>query len=254
MQDTPPRTPKLLSLVAPVYDEELLIEEFVARAVAALADFDFELVLVERRQQGLDAGAARPDGGRRPARARDPPVAQLRPPGGADRRARARDRGRRGDDRRRPAGPAGADPRHDRPVEPGRRRRLRGAQAARGRDRVQARDRLVVLQALRQARPGRPRAQLGRLPPARPPRAERAAGDDRALALPARDDRVDRLQPDRDLLRARRPPRRRDEVHAAQDAALLARRDRLVLAPAAAARDLRRDRSRPGSPSSRSRS
>jgi dolichol-phosphate mannosyltransferase len=47
MQDTPPRTPKLLSLVAPVYDEELLIEEFVARATAALADYDFELVLVD---------------------------------------------------------------------------------------------------------------------------------------------------------------------------------------------------------------
>src|SRR5262249_752739 len=47
MQDKPPRTPKLLSLVAPVYDEELLIEEFVARATAALADYDFELVLVD---------------------------------------------------------------------------------------------------------------------------------------------------------------------------------------------------------------
>ena len=45
MTDKPPRTPKLLSLVAPVYNEELLIEEFVARATAALADFDFELVL-----------------------------------------------------------------------------------------------------------------------------------------------------------------------------------------------------------------
>ena len=33
MQDTPPRTPKLLSLVAPVYDEELLIEEFVTAAM-----------------------------------------------------------------------------------------------------------------------------------------------------------------------------------------------------------------------------
>ncbi len=47
MQETPPRTPKLLSLVAPVYNEELLIEEFVARATAALADYDYELVLVD---------------------------------------------------------------------------------------------------------------------------------------------------------------------------------------------------------------
>ena len=69
---------------------------------------------------------------------------------------------------------------------------------------------------------------------------ERAAGDDRALALPARHDRVGGLHPDRRLLRARRAPRRRDEVHAAQDAALLARRDRLLLAPAPAAGHLRR--------------
>ena len=47
MPDTPLRTPTLLSVVAPVYDEELLIEEFVARATAALADYDFELVLVD---------------------------------------------------------------------------------------------------------------------------------------------------------------------------------------------------------------
>ena len=88
------------------------------------------------RRELLDRIAARD------ARVRvDPPVAQLRPPGGADRRARARARRRGRDDRRRPAGPAGADPRHDRAVEPGRRRRLRGAQRARGRDALQARDR-----------------------------------------------------------------------------------------------------------------
>src|ERR1700727_2565461 len=46
MADRPLRTPKLLSLVAPVYDEEELIEEFVARATSALADYDFELLLV----------------------------------------------------------------------------------------------------------------------------------------------------------------------------------------------------------------
>src|SRR6202035_1281701 len=40
------------------------------------------------------------------------------------------------------------------------------------------------------------------------------------------------------LLPARRPPRRRDEVHAAQDAALLARRDRLLLPPPAPAGDV----------------
>jgi len=46
VSDTPHRTPSLLSLVAPVYNEEELIEEFVARALAAVAGFNFELVLV----------------------------------------------------------------------------------------------------------------------------------------------------------------------------------------------------------------
>ncbi len=41
------RTPTLLSVVAPVYDEEELIEQFVARAIAAVADHPFELVLVD---------------------------------------------------------------------------------------------------------------------------------------------------------------------------------------------------------------
>ncbi|HWX74990.1 MAG TPA: glycosyltransferase family 2 protein [Solirubrobacteraceae bacterium] len=46
MSDTPLRTPRLLSVVAPVFDEEQLVEEFVARACAAAADFEFELVIV----------------------------------------------------------------------------------------------------------------------------------------------------------------------------------------------------------------
>ena len=46
MSDTPLRTPTLLSVVAPVYDEEELVEEFVARACAAAADYEFELVIV----------------------------------------------------------------------------------------------------------------------------------------------------------------------------------------------------------------
>ena len=47
MAEIPLRVPTLLSLVAPVYDEEELIEEFVTRASAALADYDFELVFKE---------------------------------------------------------------------------------------------------------------------------------------------------------------------------------------------------------------
>jgi polyisoprenyl-phosphate glycosyltransferase len=40
------RVPALLSVVAPVYDEEQLIEQFVARTLAAVAGHPFELVLV----------------------------------------------------------------------------------------------------------------------------------------------------------------------------------------------------------------
>src|ERR1700747_985979 len=41
------RTPALLSVVAPVFNEDELVEEFVARARAAIADFEYELVLVD---------------------------------------------------------------------------------------------------------------------------------------------------------------------------------------------------------------
>jgi len=56
MSDKPLRTPTLLSVVAPVYDEELLIDEFIARTKAAVADFEFELVLVN---DGSSDGTAR---------------------------------------------------------------------------------------------------------------------------------------------------------------------------------------------------
>jgi polyisoprenyl-phosphate glycosyltransferase len=44
--DSPPRSPTLLSVVAPVFNEEELVERFVRRACAAVADYTFELVLV----------------------------------------------------------------------------------------------------------------------------------------------------------------------------------------------------------------
>ena len=46
MSNRPLRTPTLLSVVAPIYNEQELVEEFVNRASAAVADFEYELVLV----------------------------------------------------------------------------------------------------------------------------------------------------------------------------------------------------------------
>jgi polyisoprenyl-phosphate glycosyltransferase len=46
MSATSPRTPTLLSVVAPVYDEEELVGEFITRTLAAVAAYDFELVIV----------------------------------------------------------------------------------------------------------------------------------------------------------------------------------------------------------------
>jgi dolichol-phosphate mannosyltransferase len=45
--ETGPRSLRLLSVVAPVYNEQELIEEFYSRVTKALAGFDFELVLVD---------------------------------------------------------------------------------------------------------------------------------------------------------------------------------------------------------------
>src|ERR1700724_300577 len=63
MTETPLRAPALLSVVAPVYDEEELVEEFIARACAAVADYEFELVIVndgstDRTAELLDRIAA----------------------------------------------------------------------------------------------------------------------------------------------------------------------------------------------------
>jgi polyisoprenyl-phosphate glycosyltransferase len=46
MPEISSRTPVLLSVVAPVYNEQELVEAFVRRTCAALADYTFELVLV----------------------------------------------------------------------------------------------------------------------------------------------------------------------------------------------------------------
>src|ERR1700728_4396827 len=58
------RTLRLLSVCAPVYNEEELVEEFHARASAALEGFDYELIIVndgsaDGTAEKLDALAAR---------------------------------------------------------------------------------------------------------------------------------------------------------------------------------------------------
>ncbi|HEY8304228.1 MAG TPA: glycosyltransferase family 2 protein [Solirubrobacteraceae bacterium] len=63
MSDNHARVPALLSVVAPVYNEEELVEAFVKRACAAVADYTFELVLVndgssDRTPELLDGLAA----------------------------------------------------------------------------------------------------------------------------------------------------------------------------------------------------
>ena len=102
----------LLSVVAPLHDEADTVAAFHARTLAALEGLEVELVLVDDGSRDGTRGApGRPGGRRRAGEGRDA-VAQLRPPGGAQRRARPRARGRRGDARRRPPGSAGgASPR-----------------------------------------------------------------------------------------------------------------------------------------------
>ena len=209
---------------------------------AALGDLPYEIVVVDDGSSDatpaiLDELAERDAAHPRPA-----PLAALRPPDGADRRARPRARRRGGDDRRRPPGSARAHPRAGRALARGRGHRDRQAPRARGRDALQARDRALVLLAHGPARAGRPRAQRRRLPPLRPRPARRAPAPARALALPARHELLGRLPARRRRVRPRRSLGRRDEVPARPHAALRPRRHHVVLelpAPARGARRLR---------------
>ena len=121
----------LLSVVAPVFNEE---GQRAARSASGRsrpsATMPFEIVIVDDGSQRRDARDPRGARRGRPAHPGGHAVAQLRPPDRAHRRPRAR-RGRRGrDDRRRPPGPARADPRARRVVAQGLGRRLRGARGS----------------------------------------------------------------------------------------------------------------------------
>ena len=186
--------------------------ELHARVTAAVAPLG--AVRDRRRRRRLHRRhlvAPRRARGRRPAPSPRPPLAQLRPPDRAHRRARGGPRRRRRDDRRRPAGPARGDPGHGRALAGGVRRRLRRARRARGRDALQAVDGAALLPPDRPPLAGRDPRRGGRLPAALTPRRRRAAGDARARPLPARDDELDRLPADRRPVhgaRRARPARR----------------------------------------------
>ena len=220
----------LLSVVAPMYEEEDTVDPFTERVAAALGDLNYELILVNdgSKDGTRDAMAA--------AAARDPRVKIV---------SLARNFGHQ------PALTAGLehargdvivmldgdlqDPPEVIPemldaLARGDRRRLRRARAAAGGDRVQARHRARLLPHVPPPHRPRSRRRVRRLPPDGPQGARRAAGDARAQPLPARDDGLDRLHADRGAVRAPGAPRGRHQVPAAQDAAVQLRRDHVVLA------------------------
>ncbi len=65
-----PRELGLLSVVAPIYNEEALIDEFYARVCTALDGLQFELVLVDDGSTDGSSAGARAPGQHRPAGAR----------------------------------------------------------------------------------------------------------------------------------------------------------------------------------------
>ena len=215
------RTLRLLSVVAPVFDEEALVEAFYARVCAALEGSRSSWC-----SSTTDRATARPRCSPRSPphdprvrvdpRCRATSATRRRSPPGSTTRAATRSSMLDADLQ----DPPELIPDDARALARGHGRRLRGAPPTRGRDALQAHDRALVLQALRRDRRRRrstPNSGDFRLLDRA--RARRAAVDARAQPLPARDDGVGRLHADGRPVRARRAPRRRDEVHAAQDAA-----------------------------------
>ena len=254
MSERPLRTPTLLSVVAPIYNEQELVEEFVDRTRAAVADFEYELVLV-------NDGSADESGEILNRLARNDPrmrVIHLSRNFGHQAALTAGLEHAAGD----AVAMIDADLQDPPELIPD-----MVARWSQGAD---------VVYAVRQQREGETAFKLATakwfyklFDKLAQVDLEPNSGDFRLLdrgALDALLTMTERsrflrgmtvwvgLQPDGGVLRARRPHRRRDQVHAAAHAALLARRDHLLLAPAPAAGDLRRDASRQGWRSSRSRS
>ena len=114
----------------PMYEEQETVGPFTERVASALGDVPYELILVNDGSKDDDGGGDGRRRGRRSARQGRLALAQLRPPAGADGGPRARPRRRDRDDRRRPPGPAGGDPRDARALARGHRRRLRRARGS----------------------------------------------------------------------------------------------------------------------------
>ncbi len=89
------RSLKLLSVVAPVYNEVATIEQFYARVCAALQGLQFEIVLVDDGSTDGSDAELQKLAGNDPAGPRRPALAQLRPSDRADRRTRPRPRATR---------------------------------------------------------------------------------------------------------------------------------------------------------------
>ena len=199
--------------MVPAFDEEAVLAAFHGRLAATLDGIERARPrsVRQRRQPRPDPGRARAPARERPAGRRARPVAQFRQGGRAHRRPAPRARRRRGGDRRRPAGPARADP----PAGgcPGASSGADVVYAQRtaraGEGRAQARHRAPVLSADAACRPHPHPARHRRLPAAQPARGRGAARVPGAASVHEGPVHLDRLRPGGGPLRARPPPRRR---------------------------------------------
>ena len=184
-----------ISVVLPCFNELPNLPELRRRLVAVLeaTGRTFEILFVDdgSRDGSFEAMAAFAAAG--PAPPGRPPLAELRPPDGADGRRRPGARAARRGDGRRPAGPAGAPRRDAREDRRGVRGRLRAADGAGRGERLQAGDGAPLLPPHAPLDERRHPGRHGRLPAPRPARRRRVPFAPRAAPLHPRDDGVGRV-------------------------------------------------------------